>query len=142
MANKLWTADEVAKCEKAYAVGGIHAGSRATGRTPYAIRHAAAKYGWVIRGARPGWKTSEVSLIKCGACPMDLSRKTGRSPVAIRDKARRLGVKLAPLPKANEWPQSTIDRAVRMRKDGASIREIEISTGAPFGTIRHWIYGY
>lgn len=142
MAGNPWTAEEVAMGKKAWEIGGKHAAARATGRSLFAVRGAADRYGWSNRGLRYEWSTREVSMIQPGANVMDVAAATGRSPISVRDKAKRLGVKMAPLPKANEWPQATIGRAKRMRENGSSIREIQVSTGAPFNTVRNWIYGY
>lgn len=88
------------------------------------------------------WRTTEVHKLRAmaGQCALKVARELGRTPCAVQDKARRIRVATPVMPKANNWPQSTKDRALRLRTDGKTLTQIARSTGVPFGTIRHWIY--
>jgi hypothetical protein len=142
MSYKRWDENERELGAYLYSVGGIPAVTRATGRSRKSVEQAAWRFGWRKDGANKPWTTRDVAKVKDGACLMSLAAELGRSPQAVKCKARSIGVKLAPASKANEWPKETISRAMRMREYGYSVLKISESTGAPYGTVRHWVYGF
>lgn len=87
----------------------------------------------------PRWRTDEARYLRHRNA-LTAAARTWRTPRACQDKAKALGLPAPRMPHACYWPAATIARARRLRGEGMSVASISRALGAPFGTVRHWIY--
>ena len=86
------------------------------------------------------WRTTELRALAASNDALHAAELTGRSPRATQDAARRFGLAAPRMPHACYWPDSTRQRALRLRAAGKSVAQISKATGVPFGTVRRWVY--
>ena len=86
------------------------------------------------------WTVTEIAEIGRHHCAVSAAIALGRTPRAVQDMARRAGVSVPRMPHACYRPDAMRRRVIRLRGHGYSVRQISISTGIPFGTVRRWVY--
>lgn len=88
------------------------------------------------------WTTREEIRLRSmeGMTTREVASALGRSSESVGSKARRLGVKLAPSPRLDSWPESTRNRALRHLERGLSCPRVSQITGVPLRTLQGWAY--
>lgn len=88
------------------------------------------------------WRTSELHALRQmeGRGAMTVAAALGRSPRAVQDMARCQGMPVPRQPHARYWPATIKRRALQLRAGGNSVNQISAALGAPFGTVRRWVY--